>query len=185
MEQVYQDSSVFSALLSKMLARVLGGLRWLVSRRPGKQTRAQGCSWCGCLKHFAKPRSSSKAPCSVETSHWFSDLHLGTRNRGFLCVRVRRLFPSLVKLLLFQTCGVQVPAWTGSDSSSGLTLKQLIPSELPGRVVGELHWHVVGVEPPKQVSQELNEVRDEGTSNTSPGFVTTARTMGNADVNSD
>ena len=56
-----------------------------------------------------------------------------------------------------------------------MTPKQLIPSELPGRVVGELHWHVVGVEPPKQVSEELNEVRDEGTSNTLPGFVTKAR----------
>ena len=68
--------------------------------------------------------------------------------------------------MLFETCWVQLPAWTGSDSSSGLTPKQLIPSKLLGRVVGELHWHVVGVEPPKQVSQELNEVRDEGTSNT-------------------
>ena len=48
--------------------------------------------------------SSSKAPSSVETSHWLSDLHLGTRNRGFWCVRVRRLFPSLVKLMLLQTC---------------------------------------------------------------------------------
>ena len=67
----------------------------------------------------------------------------------------------------------------------------MIPSELLGRVVGGLHWHVVGVEPPKQVSQELVDVRDEGTSNTLPGFVTTARfpnheipepTIGNADV---
>ena len=61
----------------------------------------------------------------------------------------------------------------------------MIPSELPCRVVRELLWHVVGVEPPKQVSQELNEVRDDGTSNTAPGFVTTARTIGNADVNSE
>ena len=77
------------------------------------------------------------------------------------------------------------------NSSPGLTPSQLIPSELLGRAVGGLHWHVVGVEPPKQVSQELVDVRDEGTSNTLPGFVTTARfpnheipepTIGNADV---
>ena len=51
---------------------------------------------------------------------------------------------------------------------------QTVDSFRVGRVVGELHWHVVGVEPPKQVSQELNEVRDEGTSNTLPGFVSTS-----------
>ena len=43
--------------------------------------------------------------------------------------------------------------------SSGLTPKQLLPSELLGRVIGGLLWHEVGVEPPKRVSNELNDVR--------------------------
>ena len=137
-----------------------------------KQTRAQDRSWCVYFKHFAKTRSSSKAPIrvalpGVETSHWISDLPLGTRNRGFLCVRVRREFPSLVKLRIFPQLSVK-PRRLVTDicyrsskhvvfsfqlgqvqnSSPGLTPLQLIPSELLGRVVGGLHWHVVGFEPP-------------------------------------
>ena len=68
-------------------------------------------------------------------------------------------FPSLVKLMLFQTCCVQLPAWTGSDSPSGLMPKQFIPSEFLGRVVGGLQWHLVGVEPPRRVCHELDDVR--------------------------
>ena len=49
------------------------------------------------------------------------------------------------------------------NSSSGLMPKQFIPSELLGRVVGGLHWHVVGVEPPRRVCHELDDVRVTGT----------------------
>ena len=53
--------------------------------------------------------------------------------------------------------------------------KQFIPSELLVRVVDGLHWHVVGVEPPRRVCDEVDSIRVAGTSNTLPGFVTTAR----------
>ena len=112
--------------------------------------------------------------------------------KSILCVRVRRTFQSLVNSVIFHQLSrcprrlvtdicdrpskhVVLSLGRCRDSSSGLAPKQLIPSELLGRVVGGLNWHVVGVEPPKQVSQELDDFRDEGTSNTLPGFVTTAR----------
>lgn len=50
-----------------------------------------------------------------------------------------------------------------------------LPSALLGRVVGVLNWLDVGVAPPRRVRHELDGVRDAGTSNTFPGFVTPAR----------
>ena len=193
MKEVFQGPSGFSALPSKLLGRVVPGLRWHVvgveaHGQANKSSRScvvrvpQTLCQASLQQHGAKQRGG------VALDQWPPS----RVQKSILCVRVRRTFQSLVNSVIFHQLSrcprrlvtdicdrpskhVVLSLGRCRDSSSGLAPKQVIPSELLGRVVGGLNWHVVGVEPPKQVSQELDDFRDEGTSNTLPGFVTTAR----------